>query len=116
MSAATGVLKKRMQRLLDERETVTNLHEDLLSHVEAREGDQEFTEVEQKQADGYRARAGELDAEIEALAEDLKREEASAEAAKDIRTQLAGRMEGVTRKGDDIVYEQFSAYARDFIL
>lgn len=116
MSAATGVLKVRMERLLDERAAVTKLHEDLLSHVESREGEQGFSEIEQKQVDGYRGRSAELDKEIEDLAEDLKREEASAEASKDIRTHLAGRMPGVTRKGDEIVYENFAAYARDMIL
>ena len=116
MSAATGVLKKRMERLLDERSTVTQLHEELLAHVESREGEQGLTEIEQKQIDGYRARSGELDKEIEELAEDLKREEKSAQASKDIRSQLAGRMEGVSRNGDDIVYHSFAAYARDWIL
>lgn len=116
MSAAGGVLKTRMERLLDERATVTGLHDDLLAHVESRDGEQGLTEIEQKQIDGYRARSNDLDKEIEELAEDLEREEKSVSASKSIRAKLAGRMDGVTVDGDDIVYSNFAAYARDMIL
>jgi hypothetical protein len=117
MSAQSEVLRIRMQRLLDERGTVTNLHDDLLAHVESRdESERSLTEIEQGQIDGYRARSAELDTEIEALSEHMKREDASVSASKEIRAHLAGRMEGVRTDGDGLVYETFAAYARDFVL
>jgi hypothetical protein len=116
MSAQTGVLQVRMERLLDERATVTKLHDDLLLHVESRDGEQGLTEIENEQVAGYRARSASLDQEIEDLAEHMRREESSVNASKEIRAHLAGRMEGVRTDGDGIVYETFAAYARDFIL
>lgn len=117
MSSASGVMQTRMERLLDERSTVSQLHDDLLAHVESRDGEQGLTEIEQKQIDGYRARAGELDAEIEQLSEHLEREEKSASASKTIRAHLAGRMDGVeVNGGGEIVYHSFASYARDYML
>lgn len=113
--AANGVLKTRMERLLDERSTVTKLHDDLLAHVESRDGEQGLTEIEGEQIAGYRARSEALDVEIDELAEHMKREERSAGASKEIRAHLAGRMEGVSLEGDDVIYESFAAYARDVI-
>lgn len=117
MSAQSEVLRVRMQRLLDERGTVTNLHDDLILHVESRdESERSFTEIEQGQIDGYRARSAELDKEIDELAEHMKREDASVSASREIRAHLAGRMDGVRTDGDGLTYETFAAYARDWIL
>lgn len=117
MSAQSEVLRIRMQRLLDERGTVTNLHDDLLAHVESRdETERSLTEIEQGQIDGYRARSAELDKEIADLSEHMKREDASVSASREIRAHLAGRMEGVRTDGDGLTYETFAAYARDWIL
>jgi HK97 family phage major capsid protein len=112
----SSILKVRMERLLDERATVTKLHNDLLAHVESREGEQGLTDIESEQIEGYRGRSSQLDEEIDALAEDMKREERSAGASKEIRAHLAGRMDGVSLEGDDVVYHTFAGYARDVIL
>jgi HK97 family phage major capsid protein len=117
MSAALGTTATRVQRLMDEREAVRKLHEDLLSMVERREPDErDLTEIEEKQIAGYRTRAAELDEEIKGLGEVLEREERSLAASRTIRAQLAGDMEGVDRDGDEITYRTFAAYARDVIL
>ena len=111
------VKEVRLARLVDERATVTRLDDDLLAHVESRSGEQEYTEIEQGQRDGYRARASELDAEIAALMVDIERERDSAKAAKLARAHLAGGgVEGIEVEEDGIVYKTFSAYARDYIL
>jgi hypothetical protein len=111
------ILKTRLQRLVDERETVSKLHVDLLGAVESRDGEQGLTETENRQLDGYRARSGELDVEIDKLTADLEREQRSAEANKLARAHVAGRMHGVeVNGGGEITYRSFAAYARDVIL
>lgn len=110
-----GPIEVRSERLLDERATVSGLHDDLLAHVESRD-DQQLTEIEQKQIDGYRARAKQIDEELETLAEHLEREKNAHAASQTLRTHLAGRMDGVQVQGDEIVYKSFAAYARDYML
>lgn len=111
------ILKRRLQRIVDERETVSRLHADLLSHVESREGAQGMTEIETTQTDGYRARAGELDAEISTLTADIEREKNSEEASRLARAHIAGSSGDVTVNGDgEIIYRSFASYARDVLL
>lgn len=116
MTVAAGVLRTRVERLMDERATVQTLHEDLLAMVEAREGEQELTEVEARQAEGYRTRAEALDEEIAELGETLRRQEASVAAQRDIRAHLAGQSPGVENHNGEIRYRNFATYARDVIL
>lgn len=111
------ILKTRLQRLVDERESVARCQTDLLAHIESREGQQGMTEIESGQIDGYRARSGELDEEIAQLTDDLEREAKSAEASKMARARIAGTMRGVeVGGGGEIQYRSFAAYARDVML
>lgn len=119
MSIATmNPSKVRLERLLDERATVTKLHEDLVSTVESREiGHREMSDVEHDQARGYRQRAVELDAEIETLHDALQRELTSLEASKAVRRTMAGSIDGVEMNASgEIAYRTFAQYARDQIL
>jgi hypothetical protein len=116
MGAASGILKTRLERLMDERATVTTLHDDLLTGAEARDGDKTLTEIESKQLAGYKIRAGELDTEITELGETLKRQEDSARASNEIRAHLAGDAPGVENANGEIKYRSFATYARDVIL
>jgi hypothetical protein len=115
MSAtAIGV---RLQWLIDERATVSNLHDDLLSTIESREpGERDMSDVEQSTAEGYRARSQELDTEIAALTEHFARDRDSQEASRVARGHLAGRGESYDVNGGEIVYRTFAAFARDSIL
>jgi hypothetical protein len=113
----SGILETRLQRLVDERDTVSRLHGDLLAHVESREGSQGLTEIEEGQIAGYRARSGELDSEISSLMEDMEREAASAKASKLARAHISGVNAGVDVGGSgEVTYRTFAAYARDVLL
>jgi hypothetical protein len=116
MSVQSGILKTRLERLLDERDTVSKLHDDLLAHVEHREGEQGLTEIEEKQINDYRDRAKQLDDEVAELNEHLEREKQSEKTSQLVRTNLAGRAEGVDVEGDEIRYRSFATFARDYIL
>jgi hypothetical protein len=111
-----GVKEIRLNRLIDERATVSKLDDDLLAAVESREADQSLNEIESGQHEGYKARAQELDQEILSLTEDLEREAASARAQKLARAHLAGDTEGIEVDGEHVIYRTFAAYARDYIL
>lgn len=114
---AKTVKEVRLNRLIDERQTVAQLDDSLLASVESREGEQNLTEIEAQQHDGYRARSADLDAEIASLTEDLKREADSLRAQKLARAHLAGDgVEGVELDGEHVRYRTFATYARDYIL
>jgi hypothetical protein len=110
-------IEVRLQRLMDERAAVSGLHDDLLSVVESRDaGERELSDVEQTQAEGYRARSAELDTEIETLTAHFTRERDSVEASRRARGHLAGQGAAFDVNGGEIVYRTFAAYARDVML
>lgn len=115
MGANMSITRTRLERLMDERATVTKLHEDLQAVAEGRE-DKRYTEIEEEQLAGYHARSQQLDEEIGTLGEALKREQDSVAASKTIRAHMAGEQAGVDNDGDTIKYRDFHTFARDVIL
>lgn len=116
MSTQLGVTRTRIQRLVDERETVNKLHEDLLGHVEARE-DKDLTDVEQESLKNYGLRMETLDKEIGELHETLKREEDAAKVSARVRAHLAGaEANGEMDPDGNFKYRTFASYARDVII
>ncbi len=108
------VTRTRIQRLLDEREAVTTLHENMLKDAEIR-ADRELTDIEEATVNGYRTRAKEIDGEIKQLHEVLKQEEESALVSKQVRQHLTGA--GIRTDGNgETVYRTFAQYARDKII
>ncbi len=112
MSASQSEL--RLARLIDERETATQLHERLLADVESRDN-KVLTDIESTQATAYRERARELDDEIKDLAENVESNNKAIEQSKMIRRALVGTA-GVDEVDDGIVYRTMAEYARDVIL
>jgi len=113
--SATAHSELRLASLLDERDKVQQLHEELLSRIDGND-DKMPDEVQKQQIEMYRERASTLDEEIGGLSQALERDKAAMEASRSIRRALAGSAEGVEVDGDGVVYRTMSAYARDFIL
>jgi hypothetical protein len=106
----------RLASLLDERDTVTKLHETVVASVETNE-DKLPTESQSQMILGYREKEIALDEEINALTEDVERNRRSVENSKAVRRILAGGADGVEVDGEgEVAYRTMSAYARDFIL
>jgi len=105
----------RLQRLLDERDQTTKLHENLLGSVEASDS-KVMSESQLEQVTMYREKAQELDAEIEQLTKTVEDNNRSLKASRDIRRALAGGFDGVEQDGDGITYRTFADYAHDFII
>lgn len=105
----------RLATLLDERETVSKLHETVLASVATNE-DKLPTESQKQQITAYREKEIALDEEIEQLSDDVERNRRAVESSKAIRRVLAGNTEGVEVDGDGVAYRTMSAYARDVIL
>ena len=113
MSATQSEL--RLARLIDERETATQLHEGLLADVEKRD-EKKMSDTERTQVTAYRERAKDLDEEIASLAEAVEHNNKAIEQSKMIRRALSGNTEGIDEDGDGVVYRTMAAYARDVIL
>ena len=110
------ITKTRLERCLDQRGTVTKLHEDLLGQIESRE-DPAATEADQQQLVGYRTRQEELDKEISDLYQVLEREEASAKTSRLVRAHLAGQAPGTELdESGQTKYRTFAAFARDALI
>jgi hypothetical protein len=105
----------RIQRLLDERVTATNLHDGILAAAEARD-DKDLTDIEQETISRYRQRSVDIDEELKELNEVLKREESSAAVSRDVRAHLAGNGPGVETVNGETKYRSFAVYARDQIV
>ena len=105
----------RLARLIDERETATQLHEGLLADVEKRD-EKAMTDTERTQVTAYRERAKDLDEEIASLAETVEGNNRSIEQSKKIRRALSGNTDGIDEDGDGVVYRTMASYARDVIL
>jgi hypothetical protein len=106
----------RLASLLDERETVTKLHETVVASVETND-DKLPTDSQRQMIKGYREKEIALDEEITSLSDDIERNRRAVESSKAIRQVLAGgSSEGVDQDGDGIAYRTMAAYARDVIL
>ena len=115
MSANTAVSEARLASLLDERDKVQELHEELLSRVDQNENKLP-DEVQRGQIEDYRRRADVLDHEITTLSEAYEANKRAMETSRNVRRALAGSVEGVEATEDGIVYRSMAAYARDVIL
>lgn len=114
---AMGATRVRAQRLIDERVTVTKLHEDLIAHVEARpDGEREPTDAEKAQIDGYRTRQVEIDKELEDLNAALAREQDSAKVSALVRAHLTGNAPGVKTVDGATQYGSMGRFALDAIV
>lgn len=106
----------RLATLLDERETVTKLHETVVASVETNE-DKLPTESQKQQITAYREKEIALDEEITTIMDDVERNRRAVESSKAIRRILAGTAgEGVDVDDDGMSYRSMAAYARDVIL
>jgi hypothetical protein len=106
----------RLASMLDERETVTNLHEAVVASVQTNE-DKLPTEAQQQMIRGYREKEIALDGEIETLTEDIERNRRAIESSKAVRRVLVGQtIDGVEMDGETVAYRTMAAYARDVIL
>ena len=106
----------RLASLLDERETVTKLHETVIASVETNE-DKLPTESQSQMIRGYREKEIALDEEIQTLTEDVERNRRAIESSKSIRRVLTGgSTNGFEATEDGVSYRTMAAYARDVIL
>jgi HK97 family phage major capsid protein len=105
----------RLASMLDERETVTNLHEAVVAAVQLND-DKSPTESQSTMIKGYREKEIALDVEIDELTKDIERNRRSIEASKAVRRVLVGNTDGVEMDGDTVAYRTMAAYARDVLL
>jgi hypothetical protein len=105
----------RLGTLVDERDTVTRMHEELIGAVGLSD-DKMPTESQRDQIQAYREKQIALDEEIGQLAEDVKRDAVASEVSRTVRKTLAGEVDGVDATEDGIVYRDFYTYARDVVL
>lgn len=106
----------RLASLLDERETVTKLHDTVLASV-ATNDDKLPTDSQSQMIKGYREKEIALDEEISDLTDDIERNRRAVENSKAVRRVLAGSSsDGVEQDGDGVAYRTMAAYARDVIL
>jgi len=116
MSAtATTHTEVALQRMIDEREVTTRLHDDLMSEIERSE-DKLPTESQQTQIANYREKAEQLDAQINGALEAVEANRRAVEMSMKIRNVLAGTKDGVDVDGEGIVYRDFNTYAYDFFI
>jgi hypothetical protein len=115
MSAATNQSELRLARLMDERDVVRTLHENLIAAIESTD-DKTPSDSQREQITMYREKAETLDTEIGELTDTVERERTAIETSKTVRRVLAGNSEGVEIDGDGLVYNDFATYARDEIL
>ncbi len=111
----TTQAETRLATLLDERQIITEKWEALNASINSRE-EKDLSETEQEHVLMYRERVGNIDAETESLASDIKSTREAIENAARMRRAMAGNEDGVTEDGDGIVYRDFATYARDVIL
>jgi hypothetical protein len=107
--------ESRLARLVDERATASQLHEELLASVESRD-EKTLTDIERQQVTMYRERGVALDGEIKELTESIAAHNAAVEASQNVRRVLSGNNPGVEQDGDGVVYRDMATYARDVIL
>lgn len=115
MNIGTNQTELALARKIDEREQTTRLHEELMGAIEAAP-DKTPNDAQRQQLKLYRERVIQLDEEIADDADALKRHRDAIEAAKSVRRVMAGSNGEMEMDGDEVVYRDFAAYARDVIL
>lgn len=105
----------RLQSLVDERETVQRMHEELVAAIQLSD-DKTPSDSQKEQLVVYREKQIAMDEEIEQLNDDIARDRKAADVSKTIRRTLAAGADGVEVDGDGIVYRDFYSYARDVVL
>jgi HK97 family phage major capsid protein len=105
----------RLASLLDERETVTKLHETVIASIETNDNKLP-SESQAQMIVGYREKEIALDEEIQSLTDDVERNRRAVESSKAVRRVLTGGQDGVEVDGDGVAYRSMAAYARDVIL
>jgi len=104
-----------LQRMLDERDMNTKLHEELVRSIEE-SAEKVPTAAQAEQIKLYREKAEELDGRIAEYAETVEDNRKAIEAAKKIRRSLVGNIDGVDHDDEGIAYRTMSAFARDYII
>ncbi len=105
----------RLASLLDERETVHNLHETVVASVQVND-DKLPTDTQAQMIKGYREKEIALDEEIDVITTDVERNRRAIESSKAVRRVLAGNHDGVEVDGEGVAYRSMAAFARDVIL
>lgn len=112
---STDQAQLRLENLLKERDTLTQMHEQALARIEGNDGKMP-DEIQRVQIEEYRKRATALDGEIESTSKAFEDDKKAAEVSRAIRRQIAGSIEGVDVDEDGVVYRDFKTYARDFLV
>lgn len=116
MSTITNQSELSLQRMLDEREQNTKLHENLMAAIESSDTKMP-TESQAEQITMYRNMATGLDEQIEETAAAVEANRRAEESARMIRRAMAGSADGVDVDPDGgIIYRDFATYAHDFII
>jgi HK97 family phage major capsid protein len=115
MSATTTQSEMVLSSMLDERDKLTEMHEQLLARIQTNENKLP-DEVQKQQLEDYRDKAKDLDERIVATSEAVEANRRAMEMSKTIRRALAGNVEGVEVSDDGIVYRDFHTFARDYII
>jgi hypothetical protein len=106
----------RVERLMDERVSVTQLHDNLLAKIESRE-DKQPTDVEEATLTGYRTTMVEHDREIAELGDIIEQEDKSAATSRVVRAHLAGQDGSVQADTDgNYHYRTYAGFARDELI
>jgi hypothetical protein len=118
MAQSFGVTLMRVQRLGDERDRTNEKIQDLLSLAE--EEERPLNEYEQEQITAYRSKVEALETEINELATDIERAEASKDISKLVRADSedsepdSDKRWATPRSGEGVpVYRNFAQYAID---
>jgi hypothetical protein len=105
----------RLASLLDERDTVTKLHETVVASVQTND-DKLPTGSQSEMIKGYREKEVALDDEIEQMTQDIERNRRAVASSMAVRKILAGGSGSVEQDGDEVAYRSMAAYARDVLL
>lgn len=113
----SNIAQVRLERLTDERARMEQNIEDARKKAEE-DNARDLNELETEQIGEWRTRIGQLDTEIEVIAEDLERVEHTRDVSRLIRVNEPNRPAAVETGGNDspIVYRTYAAYARDVII
>jgi HK97 family phage major capsid protein len=118
----SGVMRMRVERLADERDRTDQKLQDLLSLAE--EETRPLNEYETEQAEKYRTQIADFETEIEILAADIDRQNASRDVSELLRSEDEGgggdgegrKRRYATPRSEVVVYRTFAEYARDKLI
>jgi len=114
-----GVIRMRVERLVDERARTAEKLSDLLSLAE--EETRPLADYEEEQATKYRKQIEDFDAEIDLLATDIEREDSARDVSALLRPDTETNGDGVKRyaqpkSNGPVVYRTFGEFARDKLI